>query len=285
VDYTLRSAPVTADTSGSAGDDGEAGEGDSIASDVEDLFGGAGGDSLTGSAGANVLDGGGGGDTLVGGDAGDTLLGGDGNDSLDGGPGTDQFSADGGDDTILMQDTLTEHAGCGDGTDNVSADRSDIVDLDCEQVTRAARITRTPLPIRPPRTPTTSTPPIVPAVVDTTAPRGTLAISPLRLRRALKIGQRVSVTCDTACSSRIELQLSAKAARRLGLKGSKGPVIVATGVRSAVNSRHYVIVIRFASKLRSRLAKAKTLSLRLHAVFADAADNERSTLRRLVLRR
>jgi Ca2+-binding RTX toxin-like protein len=287
-DYSLRSAAVTADTSGSAGDDGEAGEGDSIAADVEDLVGGAGNDTLSGNAAANYIWGGPGNDVLAGGDGNDSLAGDDGNDSLDGGAGIDDFSADAGDDTVLMQDTVAEFAVCGDGNDSVTADRTDVVDSDCEQVSLPPLPPKTST-TRLPRTPIVRTTPLPPpppalAVADTTAPRGSLLLKPVTLRRALRIGQRVVVSCDTTCSSRIELELSAKAARRLGMKNVKGPVVVATGVRATVNSTHYVVVIRFAKKLRAKLAKAPRLSLRLHAVFADSAGNRRPILRKLALR-
>lgn len=73
VSYEERSGTVTADLDGGDGDDGEAGEGDTIGSDVEDLYGGAGADRLTGSDDDNVLYGVAGADVLTGG-AGDDYL-------------------------------------------------------------------------------------------------------------------------------------------------------------------------------------------------------------------
>ena len=89
--YRERIAPVTADTDGVA-NDGEAGEGDNVAPDVEGLEGGVAGDVLTGSAAADqllgsdgndVLDGAGGSDVVDGGAGADTLRGGAGDDQLD----------------------------------------------------------------------------------------------------------------------------------------------------------------------------------------------------------
>ena len=53
VDYSLRVTPVFADADGQPGDDGAAGEGDSIAADIEDIAGGGGSDVLSGNPLAN----------------------------------------------------------------------------------------------------------------------------------------------------------------------------------------------------------------------------------------
>jgi Ca2+-binding RTX toxin-like protein len=69
-------------------DDGS-GDGDNVGSDVENLLGSDGPDTLVGTLDANKLTGGAGGDTLDGADGNDTLDGGMGPDRLDGGPDTD----------------------------------------------------------------------------------------------------------------------------------------------------------------------------------------------------
>lgn len=71
--------------------DGEASENDKVMLDVENVTGGAGGDTLTGSPADNVLVGGAGGDTISGLAGNDTLRGGDDNDTLNGGDGNDLF--------------------------------------------------------------------------------------------------------------------------------------------------------------------------------------------------
>jgi Ca2+-binding RTX toxin-like protein len=80
---------VTADLDGATGDDGEAGEGDSIGSDVEILTGGLGDDVLTGNAADNQLYAYSGSDSLNGGAGNDRLDGGSGPDLLAGGAGSD----------------------------------------------------------------------------------------------------------------------------------------------------------------------------------------------------
>jgi Ca2+-binding RTX toxin-like protein len=105
VDYSQRTAPVTisigaTSSSGGGPDDGEAGEGDEVASDIEKATGGSGDDVLTGTDEPNTLTGGGGRDVLIGNAGGDTLVGGDGGDHLVGGAGPDKMWGDGGADTL-----------------------------------------------------------------------------------------------------------------------------------------------------------------------------------------
>ena len=97
-----------------AGQNGETGENDAIPSDIENLTGGAGNDSLRGNASANIIHGGAGNDTIEGaagndalyGDAGNDLIyGGVGNDMLVGGAGTDTLVGGDGDDFIDSADS------------------------------------------------------------------------------------------------------------------------------------------------------------------------------------
>jgi Ca2+-binding RTX toxin-like protein len=115
VTYDERTNPVNLSIDGVA-NDGEAGENDYIASDVENLIGGYGKDTLIGDAHGNKLEGGSDNDTLIGngggpigpapGDPskGDVLEGDYGNDLLDGGPaGTNVWDTiDGGNGTDMV---------------------------------------------------------------------------------------------------------------------------------------------------------------------------------------
>ena len=87
-DYGARTGGVTV-TLDALADDGEAGEGDLVADDVEEVAGGAGDDVLRGSDGPNVLSGGPGADRIDGAGGDDVISGGVGNDELTGGPGAD----------------------------------------------------------------------------------------------------------------------------------------------------------------------------------------------------
>ncbi len=72
VSYGQRTAPVTVDGEGN-GDDGEAGEGDTVLPSVERIGGGNGDDTLSTPVGGGHLSGGGGDDTLIGSERPDTL--------------------------------------------------------------------------------------------------------------------------------------------------------------------------------------------------------------------
>ncbi|MCE9573092.1 MAG: calcium-binding protein [Deltaproteobacteria bacterium] len=97
VDYGARTNDLVVVMDGASAS-GEASEGDTIATDVEELHGGDGDDALTGNAGDNLLEGGVGADTLRG-------LGGD--DVLDGGGGTDDLDCGTGDADIALDASAT----------------------------------------------------------------------------------------------------------------------------------------------------------------------------------
>lgn len=105
------------------------GEGDNVMSDVENVIGGFGDDSITGSAKRDILRGGGGDDTLTGNDGDDLLVGGDGADVIKGGLG---------DDTIMAIDlNSTDTIDGGDGFDSVAYDdaqgvKDTILDIESE---------------------------------------------------------------------------------------------------------------------------------------------------------
>jgi RTX calcium-binding nonapeptide repeat (4 copies) len=106
--------PVTVSLDNVA-NDGQPGEGDNIGSDVENIVGGAGDDTLNGDANPNDIDGG---------DGGDVINPGGGPDFVDGGTGNDRITArDGAQDRIL----------CGDGNDLAVVDAFDTV-VACEDV-------------------------------------------------------------------------------------------------------------------------------------------------------
>lgn len=141
--YTARSTPVNVSLDGVA-NDGAAGEGDNIATDVAEVDGGSAGDvfDATAATSQTVLQGGGGNDTLtgnfdlvggpgddtltlvggssgslIGNDGNDTLIGGPVRDNLSGGNGVDRLLAGGGDDELFGgagNDVLQGEAGTDD---------------------------------------------------------------------------------------------------------------------------------------------------------------------------
>jgi uncharacterized delta-60 repeat protein len=118
-DYGTRSAGVTVDLADAVlGKEGEAGEGDTVYSDVEVVIGGAGNDALRGSAADNVFYGNGGDDLLDGRGGNDLLVGGAGKDRLYGGVG---------DDTLYGNDAFADYLDGGTGTDKARKDDMDAI--------------------------------------------------------------------------------------------------------------------------------------------------------------
>ncbi|TMQ25864.1 MAG: calcium-binding protein [Deltaproteobacteria bacterium] len=110
-----------------AAQNGEAGENDSIASDIENLTGGSGNDLLRGSSVANIIHGGAGNDTIEGGAGNDALYGDAGNDLIYGGAGNDLLVGGAGADTLVG----------GDGDDFIDSTDSPAANdtlIDCDGV-------------------------------------------------------------------------------------------------------------------------------------------------------
>jgi Ca2+-binding RTX toxin-like protein len=102
--------------------DGLAGEGDNVMSDVEDVIAAVSNPStMTGTAADNSLNG--------------SI----GNDVIDPGDGNDFVFANDGDDTINTNDGYADRVSCGAGNDTVNADEFDIVSDSCETVNRTTR--------------------------------------------------------------------------------------------------------------------------------------------------
>lgn len=130
VDYSSRANPLTITLDGQTGD-GETGENDNLAADIEIVNGGSGPDSITGSGIDNVLNGNAGNDTLNGLGGNDTLNGADGDDVLNGGAGADTLNGGNGTDSVSYAGAavpvrVTLDGLAGDGAagenDNVAAD-------------------------------------------------------------------------------------------------------------------------------------------------------------------
>jgi hypothetical protein len=159
VTYSGRAAAVYVTLDGAA-NDGEAGEGDSVSADVENITGGSGGDEISGGPGANTLVGGNGNDVIVGeqapdssgpggndnifggagddalngGDGDNQILGQDGDDMIQGGSGTDNIDTGNGDNQVDALDGVADSVNCGPGADSGQADTGDTVSPSCEGV-------------------------------------------------------------------------------------------------------------------------------------------------------
>jgi hypothetical protein len=111
-DYHRRAARIFVSLDSRA-NDGERGEGDNVASDVERVVGGGAGDTLIGDGSTNALNGG------------------PGEDYIDGGPGADVIAGGARGDVIHSRGGDADQVSCGDGPDFVIADAATLVDPDC----------------------------------------------------------------------------------------------------------------------------------------------------------
>ncbi len=114
--------------------DGEAGEGDNVGSDVEEVTTGGGDDVLVGSASANEFSTGAGVDDISGGGGSDGLLGGSGRDVINAGPGVDSIYGEAGADTINSKDKSKDYVSCGGSFDTVTRNTGDQIMVDCERL-------------------------------------------------------------------------------------------------------------------------------------------------------
>lgn len=121
IDYSARTNAVKVHKG--FGQDGEAGEGDTVDLDIENVKGGPGDDELGGTSGPDVILGGAGDDLMSGGSGDDRLDGGPGGDTMSGGDGSDilDYSSRTAPVTITLGDGLANDGASGEG-DNTAAD-------------------------------------------------------------------------------------------------------------------------------------------------------------------
>ena len=272
-DYSSRFRPsgsppqVLSFTLGGGADDGRPGEGDDVHG-VERLIVSDGG-RFTGTDGNDYIKlaqvgspgeliGGNGDDDLNGGDGTDKLDGGPGNDHLDGGfgddtivggPGQDRISGDlaagdcgpiwckypYGNDTIDARDGEVDSIVCGAGTDTVLADAGDVVDRDCENVTRAGA-------------PAAPAPPAAKPVGGDARVEATM-IGRVTIAKALKSGFTIKIT-------------GAKAGK-IALSATRSGQVVAKGSGKADKKGTATIRLRFTTKAKRSLHHAKTITLKV----------------------
>lgn len=250
VDYSDRSASVTATLDGAA-NDGEPGEGDRIDVDVEAIIGGAGDD------------------TLVGDDGGNGLFGLAGRDNITGGGGADVIEADAGNDTISIRDGVADQADCGTGADTVAADAADSL-TGCESVLLPAP----PLSAPPP-------PPPSPPPADTTAPALRLggAASQKVLRQR---GMLVVARCGAeACTATAKGSVAVPGAARV-FKFTPVTEQISTGGKATLKLRLKRKALR---AIRRALKAGEKLRAKVTVTAKDAAGNVTTTRRTIRLKR
>ncbi len=267
VDYFNRTAAVSVTLNGGAGDDGQAGEGDMIAADIEGAFGGLGADTLTG----NAADG--------------FLSGFEGNDELSDGGGADRLDAGAGDDTIDSVDGAVDVDVCGAGMDKVNSDPVDTVAADCEP----AGTPQTDSPSDPatptttpgsPKTPTTT--PVVP--IDHVAPVASLSVrAGQRLRGLRSGGLKVSVKSNE--TGTIAAALTAEKSTRRAFKrlGRSSKIVLAKGQADAVAGARETITLRLSRQGRRALRGFTAGKFKLVVTVTDRAGNKLTITRHLGL--
>jgi Ca2+-binding RTX toxin-like protein len=269
VDYSRRTVPVNVTLNAGAGNDGQAGENDTIAADVEGAFGGSGNDTLVGAAGNGFLFGFGGSDDLS--DVG----------------GIDTLDAGTGDDEIDSVDGAVDHDVCGPGTDKVTKDANDTVDADCADTpTPPADPTEDP-PLPPPGNPPVTppvnppaNPPVVP--IDHTAPNATLALGAGKLGKLLASGLKVSVKSNEAGSLSAVLTAESNTVRLLKRHGVKG--VLASGRGTATGGATKTLTLRLGRKARKALRGAAVAKLKLVVTVTDAAGNKYTVTKHLKIK-
>jgi hemolysin type calcium-binding protein len=223
--------------------------------------------TMRGNGGNDILKTGDGADTIDGGVGDDAIDAGFGDDTIVGGPGRDRISADtaGGDcgplwckypygnDQIDARDGEVDSIVCGFGTDAVSADAVDIVDKDCETVTRGPVSAPAPGPTAGPNRPT-----LAPSIVK------------VRLSRALAHGLTVHVTAP-------------EAGRFSATATAKGRT-VARGSRTVKKAGATTVLVRFSKRTRAKLRRQRSVKLSVAIAFtpkrgATVAQTLRATLR------
>ncbi len=206
--------------------------------------------TMRGNGGNDILKTGDGADTIDGGAGDDELDGGFGDDTIVGGPGRDRISADtaGGDcgplwckypfgnDSVDARDGEVDSIVCGFGTDTVLADAADIVDKDCENVTRSSSPAATD-----------------PGAAAENRPALAASFVKIRLSRALSRGLTVRVTAPDAG----RVSATAKA------KGRK----VASGSRTVKKAGATTVVLRFTKQTRAQLRRRHRVTLSVAITF------------------
>lgn len=312
VGYFGRTVSVRINIDGQA-NDGQTGESDNIASDIEVVDGSDVDDVLIGSAGSNGLAGRGGDDQISGlggndliyGDTGnDTITGDEGDDTLDGGCQDDRITGGAGVDSLNsdgtcaspelrgMNDVLNARDGLRDNLVlcTISGTPGDTAIVDpndpalpagnpgaCRTIDTGTTTPGT-TNVQPP-----SSPVAPPVSSGLSSPGTSVALSASlvrgqRLSRALRRGLRVRVDCNRPCRVNGTLLANSRLMARV--------VTVARGGKTLTRAGTTTFVLKFSRKakrkLRSRRALQGTLRVRATPLSGDSATvkNRRIRLRR-----
>ena len=119
-------------------------------------------------------------------------------------------------------------------------------------------------------------------IEDGIPPRGTVRLGSRDLRKAVKSGRvRVRVTCDEACSAAVQVRVTRKLAKALGLRRK---TVIAKARGSVTAGRRKTLRTKLTAKARRALRRRKSLKLSLAATFTDTAGNRARKTRKGALK-
>jgi len=121
------------------------------------------------------------------------------------------------------------------------------------------------------------------AAPDRTAPKGTVRLGSRDLAKVVRSGRvPVRVTCDEACSAAVEVRVTRKLARSLGLRRK---IVIAKAKGSTTAGRGKTLRAKLTARARRGMRRRNSLKVRLVARFTDEAGNKAQQVRRGTLRR
>lgn len=124
---------------------------------------------------------------------------------------------------------------------------------------------------------------IAAAPLDRTAPRGTIRLGSRNLAKIVKSGRiPITVTCDEGCSAVVEVRVTRKLAKALGLRRK---TVIAKAKGSVTAGRRKTLRGKLATRARRAMRQRNSLKLRLAATFTDAAGNKAKQARKGTLKR
>jgi RTX calcium-binding nonapeptide repeat (4 copies) len=210
---------------------------------------------------------------VFGGEAGDTLTGINGNHG---------FFGFGGDDEIRARDGDADLAVCDDGTDTALVDDVpvDFVDSSCERINPPQPQPPPPPPPLPqPPTVPPSPPPSAPQPTIALVRGQTL--DGLLGRRGL----RVRVSCATACNATVRVLIDRAAARRFRLRSAARRVEIARGSVRLITGGRRTAIARAPARVKRRLRRASRLRVTVEARVTRSAVAPVTLRRSRTLRR
>ena len=124
---------------------------------------------------------------------------------------------------------------------------------------------------------------VIAARLDQTAPRGTIRLASRNLAKIVKNGRvPVSVTCDEACAAVVEVRVTRKLAKALGLRRK---TVIAKAKGSTTAGSRKTLRAKLAARARRAMRRRNSLRLRLAATFTDPAGNRAQQARNGTLKR